>query len=464
MAQHKTLKLTAFLMASTLSSMSYGAGFAIIEQSVTGLGRAFSGSAAVAEDASTIFFNPAGLTYLSHNEMATGLNFIKPESDFNNDGSTMPPAFGGLGGTNISGQGDDGGKLGVVPNFYYAHRLNDTMVAGIGVNAPFGLVTEYDDNWVGRYHAIKSDLMTININPSFAFKANEKLSLGFGLNLQYVDLELTNAVDFGGACAATAGNVLAPGALRAVAATCAAPQSLDGKAKLTADDWSWGYNLGLIFQATDATRVALAYRSKISHHLTGEGKFDVPNNAAVQTVAGAIGLTDASISGDVDLPESASFAIHHQVNDKLAIMADASWTRWSRFQELAISSPDPANRLNSIKAEKWDNNMRYGLGLTYAHNDKWTFRGGIAYDESPISDEYRTPRMPGDDRKWIAVGASYKYSDHITLDAGYTHIFLSDPSLEDESNLDDPAASYTLSGDYEASVDIIGVQMRWLFL
>jgi len=468
MVQHKTLKLTAFLVASTLSSMSYGAGFAVAEQSVTGLGRAFAGSAAVADDASTIFFNPAGLTYLSNSELAAGLHVINPNSDFRNDGSTMPPDFLGAGGVEISGNGDDGGKLAAVPNLYYAHRLNDRMVAGIGINAPFGLVTEYDDDWVGRYHAIKSEMMTVNINPSFAFKANDKLSLGFGINLQYVDVELTKAVDFGGACAATAGALIAAGdfgnPLLPVAGNCATPQAFDGKNKLTADDWSWGYNLGLIYQATDATRIALAYRSKISHHLTGDGTFEVPNDSDVQTVAGAIGLTDASITGDIDLPESASFALHHQVNDQWAVMADASWTRWSRFQELAISSPDPTNKLNGSVPEKWENNMRYGLGLTYAHNNAWTFRAGVAYDESPISDKYRTARIAGEDRKWVALGASYKYSDNIMIDAGYTHIFVSDPSLEDESNHDDLGKSYTLSGDYDASVDILAVQMRWLFL
>ena len=450
-------------MASTLSSMSYGAGFAVAEQSVTGLGRAFAGQAAVAEDASTIFFNPAGLTYLTHSQIAQGLHIIVPKSDFNNDGSTLPSAFGPLSGA-ISGNGDDGGKLAVVPNLYYAHRLNDSMVAGIGVNAPFGLVTEYNDDWVGRYHALKSEMMTVNINPSFAFKANDKLSLGFGINLQYIDVELTKAVDFGGACLATAANPATPVGLATVALNCAAPQSYDGKNILKADDWSWGYNLGLIYQATDATRIAVAYRSKISHHLTGDGTFEVPNDPNVQAVAGAIGLTDASISGDIDLPESASFALHHQVNEKWAVMADASWTRWSRFQELAISSPDPANRLNGSVPEKWDNNNRYGIGLTYAHNNAWTFRAGVAYDESPISDKYRTARIAGEDRKWLALGASYKYSDNLIIDAGYTHIFVSDPSLEDESNHDSLAESYTLSGDYKASVDILAVQVRWLFL
>tara|TARA_R110002050_G_scaffold71891_3_gene154637 strand:- start:20577 stop:21908 length:1332 start_codon:yes stop_codon:yes gene_type:complete len=443
MAQHYKLKLGSFLIASTVSSMSYAAGFAIIEQSVTGLGRAFAGSAAVAEDASTIFFNPAGLSYLSNSEFSTALNFIKPESDFSNDGSSLPAI---LGSSALTGEGDDAGTLGIVPNLYYAHRLNDRMVTGIGISAPFGLVTEYDDNWVGRYHAIKSDLKTININPSFAFQTTEKLSLGFGINLQYVDLELTQAVDFGAVCAA------------ASVGACAAPQAYDGKAKLTADDWSWGYNLGLIYQVTEATRIGLAYRSKISHHLHGKGTFDIPNNAAVQGVAGGAGFANGDIDGKVTLPESASFALHHQINAKWAIMGDASWTRWSRFQALTINSTDSV-RLNSSKEEKWDNNMRYGLGFTYAHNDTWTFRGGIAYDETPVSDQYRTPRIPDQDRKWIAIGASYKYSDNITIDAGYTHLFVDDPSLNDTDS-----SGYALTGEYDASVDILGLQMRWLFL
>ncbi|RKZ88632.1 MAG: transporter [Gammaproteobacteria bacterium] len=443
MAQHKTLKLSTLLMASVFSSLSYGAGFAVMEQSVTGLGRAFAGSAAVAEDASTIFFNPAGLTYLSHSQMAAGLNLISPQSDFNDEGSKT--GFGAP----LTGREGDAGNLAAVPNFYYAHRINDNTVAGIGVNAPFGLVTEYSDNWKGRYHAIKSDLLTININPSIAFKPSDKLSLGFGVNLQYIDLELTQAVDFGTICAG-------------VPAACAAPQANDGKAKLTADDWSWGYNLGLIFQATEATRLALAYRSKISHHLTGDGKFTTPTNA--QGVASFLNFTDASISGDVDLPESASLAVHHQVNEQWAVMADASWTRWDRFEELAISSPDPTNPLNSTKEENWDNSMRYGLGLTYAYNDKWTFRSGVAFDETPISDEYRTARIPGEDRTWVALGASYNYSETITIDAGYTHIFVSDPEINETLDAPSPALAHNLVGDYDASVDILGVQLRWTFL
>ncbi|MDH5357037.1 MAG: outer membrane protein transport protein [Gammaproteobacteria bacterium] len=423
-------------MASVFSSISYGAGFAIIEQSVTGLGRAFAGSAAVAEDASTIFFNPAGLVYLDRAEMDAAINYIAPKSEFNDDSSTVTGSDGG-----------DAGNNALVPNFYYARPINDTTVFGLGISAPFGLVTEYDDDWQGRYHAIKSDLMTININPSLAFKTTDKLSVGFGLSLQYIDLEMTQAVDFGTLCA------IAPGGPYA----CANPKNNDGKAKFTADDWGWGFNLGLIYQVTEATRLAMSYRSKISHHLTGKGKFYVPNDAVTQAVATASGFTNAAISGDVDLPETASFAIHHQLNEKWAVMGDASWTRWSRFQELAINSPDPANKLNSTKEEKWDNSMRYGLGVTYAYNDKWTLRGGVAFDETPISDQYRTARIAGEDRKWIAIGASYKQSDKFTIDAGYTHIFISDPKIDETLS----PIPHRLSGDFDASVDILGVQVRW---
>jgi len=453
MAQHKTLKLTAFLMASTLSSMSYGAGFAIIEQSVTGLGRAFAGSAAVAEDASTIFFNPAGLTQLQHMEVDMGLHLIAPRSEFNNDGSSHPlPAV--LGGGDLSGgDGGNAGSLAPVPNLYFAMPLSDTVVAGFGVNAPFGLVTEYDDDWVGRYHAIKSDMLTMNFNPSIAFKATDRLSLGFGINVQYIEVELTSALDLGGAATAAA---LQAGGAGAAIPLAGGTQNNDGYAKQKADDWSWGYNLGLTFQATDATRIGLAYRSKISHHLTGKAKFRIPNNAVAQNVATVGNLINGRATADVDLPESASLAIHHQINDQWAVMADASWTRWSRFQELAINFP---NGTTVTKPEKWDNSMRYGLGLTYIHNDKWTFRSGVAYDETPISNQYRTARIPGEDRTWLAVGASFNYSENLTIDAGYTHIFLSDPKINEVDH-----SGYTLSGDYEASVDILSVQARWMFM
>lgn len=426
----KLKNISALLILGTASSPAWSAGFAIQEQSVTNLGRAFAGSAAVAEDASTIFFNPAGLTYLEQSEMDVGLNYIKPQSAFRNDGSAVPDlgGFGGFSGQPLSGgDGGDAGTEAFVPNFFISHPINDRVSIGLGVTAPFGLKTEYRDDWVGRYFAVKSELLTVNFNPTIAIQATDKLSVGFGVSAQYIDVKLTQMADLG--------------------ATMGFPQAADGKVKLGADDWGYGYNLGLIYQATDATRIGLAFRSKISHTLEGDGKLkDASGNT----------LVDDNVEADVDLPETLSLALHHQINSQWSISADATMTRWNRFRELNIKSD--GGQLSSVKPEDWENSMRYGLGLNYRHNDQWQFRTGIAYDETPVpSSERRTARIPGTDRKWVAVGLSYHYTDNIVIDAAYAHLFMNDPSIDETSE-----AGYNLKGKYDASVDIVGLQLRWL--
>lgn len=403
----KLKNISAFVLIAALPGTVSAAGFAIKEQSITSLGRAFAGSAAVAEDASTIFFNPAGLTYLDRSELDLGLNYIKPQSEFRDEGSTIN------GNPLTGGDGGDAGNDAFVPNFYLSHPVNDKVTLGFGVSAPFGLVTEYKDDWVGRYLAVKSEMLTLNFNPTLAIQATEKLSLGFGVSAQYIDVKLTKV----------------------------AQVPADAGVELEGDDWGYGYNLGLLYQFTDQTRVGLSYRSKISHTLEGGGTLD------------ALGVKE-DISADLDLPETVSLAIHHQLNDKWAIMADATWTRWSRFEELVIESD---GILSTDKPENWDNSMRYGIGLSYQYNDKWQFRTGVAYDETPIpSSGFRTARIPGNDRKWVAFGASYQYSDNIVIDAAYAHLFMDDPRINESESI------YNLRGKYDASVDIVGLQLRWL--
>ncbi len=384
---------------------------------MTSLGRAFAGSAAVAEDASTIFFNPAGLTYLERGELDLGLNYIKPQSEFRNDGSNINNAIPLTG-----GNGGDAGSEAFVPNFFLSHPVNDKVTLGLGVTAPFGLVTEYRDDWVGKYLAVKSEMLTVNFNPTIAIKASEKLSLGFGVSAQYIDVKLSKMVDLGGD-----------------------PNVADARAKLKGDDWGYGINMGLLYQATEQTRIGLAYRSKISNTLEGDG--------TLKTNTGTT-LADEKITAGLDLPETISLAIHHDINDQWAVMADATWTRWSRFEELLIESD---GILATQKPEDWENSMRYGIGLSYQHNDKWQFRTGIAYDETPIpNSQRRTARIPGTDRKWVAFGASYHYSDNIVIDAAYAHLFMDDPRIDESEGV------YNLRGDYDASVDIVGLQLRWL--
>ncbi|KKM67286.1 hypothetical protein LCGC14_1472610 [marine sediment metagenome] len=402
----KTIRIPAMLFLSGISSTSFAAGFALIEQSVTGLGRAFAGSAAVSEDASAQYFNPAALSYLKREEMDLAINFIAPRSEFNNDGSTIP---------SNGGDYSDAANNAFLPNFSYVKPLNEKLTLGFAVVSPFGLVTEYNESWVGRYSAVKSDLKTYNFNPSLAFKATDKLSIGFGVSAQYIDLTLTQMARLAGS---------------------------DVKVKLEADDWAYGYNMGVIYDFTPSTRVGLSYRSKISHTLEGDGSIR------------QVGVED-NITGDVDLPETLSLALQQRLSQKWTVMADVTWTRWSRFQELKIESD--GGTLSSTKEEKWENTLRYGIGLSYAHSDKWQFRTGIAYDETPVpSAQYRTARIPDTDRTWLAVGATYHYSDNLILDAGYAHLFADNPKINETTG------SSRLSGDYDVNVDIVGVQLRWL--
>jgi long-chain fatty acid transport protein len=431
----KLQKFNAVLLLSAASSTVSAAGFAIYEQGVSGLGRAFAGSSAIADDASTNFFNPAGLTYLEQAEFNLGLSFISISSDFTDEGSSLPPALaqpltGGNGGIDRNDA--------LVPAMYYTRPLSENVKFGFGINAPFGLVTEYEDDWTGRYFAVKSDLRTINFNPSLAFKLSEALSVGVGISAQYADLELTQMADLGTNAYITSG--FNPGFLPFV-------QNADGKARLEADDWGYGWNLGFIYQYSDATRLGMSYRSKISHTFKGEGKLRDNSNTLI---------ADENIQGDLDLPETLSVSIFHQINSAWSLATDVTWTRWSRFKELAIESDGPF--LSSVKPEDWENTLRYSVGVDYRHNSQWQFRAGVAYDETPVPNaQRRTPRIPDNDRIWVSVGATYQYSETLILDTAYTHLFVNEVDIDDTND-----SGYNLSGEFETAIDIFAIQLRWL--
>ena len=201
------------------------AGFQLIEQSVSGLGNAFAGGAAIAEDATTIFYNPAGLTRVP-SQFIAGVHFISPSAKFHDEGSSrVNPLIGSLGTNN----GGDGGVNALVPNIYYSRKIGDKAAFGIGVNVPFGLGTEYPSDWIGRYHAIKSDMKTININPTFAFNLTNNFSLGVGVSAQYIKADLSNAVD-----------------QKLILASSGAPLAVwsaatDAYGSMEGDGWGYGY-------------------------------------------------------------------------------------------------------------------------------------------------------------------------------------------------------------------------------
>ena len=449
MKKPKTIFLAASLgvcIFFAFSGISLAGGFLLFEQGVKGLGNSFAGGSAAAEDASTIFFNPAGLTRLSGSQFEVAGHYINPQAKFDDKGSTVSPALPVVGGTPLTGgDGGDAGVSAIVPNFYYARQITDRFHAGVGITVPFGLETEYNEDWVGRYHAVKSDLRTIDINPTLAYRVNKWLSLGGGISAQYADAELTNAVDFG-----TIGFIGGAGTL---------PQSLDGFAKLEADDWGWRWNVGVLLEASDELRFGLAYRSDIDYTLEGDANFTIP--AGAEPIAIGAGLVDTDAKADVTLPGHASLSAYWQFHEKFALMGDIFWTHWSELEELFIELDTGTDVVTTLD---WNDTFRYALGLTYYHDNRWTFRTGIAYDETPVpSNKKRTPRVPGHDRIWTTLGLTCRISDTFGFDLAYAHLFVDDPKIRKNGLATEDIPRGALIGDYDASVDIISAQFSIKF-
>jgi len=429
-----------------LASPAFSAGFALIEQSVSGLGNAFAGAAATGEDASTIFFNPAALTLLEGQQVVAGAHVIVPSAKFSKDSSM----------TISGGNSGDAGVVGVAPNLYYAANLNNGWSVGLGIFAPFGLATDYDKDWVGRYHAVESDVMTININPTVAYRVNENLSLGAGVSAQYIDVTLSQMIDMG---------KIAYG-LGAVPVQAVSNPDADIFADMTADDWGYGFNLGALYEFNENTRVGIAYRSRIKHTVKGDAKFSQqnPDSLLGQALAGAAALyfPNQGVKGDITLPASASLSAYHRINPQWAVMADIMWTEWSTFDKLVMEFDGGLD--DSVTTENWDDNWRYSVGANYTPNDRLVLRGGLAYDETPIPDaKHRTPRIPGEDRFWVAFGAGYKLTDQMNLDFGYAHLFVKDSRIAKDGTDPEDERRGSLYGEYENKVDIVSVQLSYSF-
>ena len=415
-------KIIASLMIFVSPLAAHAAGFALIEQSASGMGNAFAGGGAVAEDASTIYFNPAGMTYIQGTQIVAAVHLIKPSAEFN--GAISPTFIGG-------GNGGDAGDIAFVPNFYYKRDLTDSIKFGLGVNAPFGLKTEYDSSWKGRYQAIKSEVKTVNINPAIAFKINDRLSVGAGISAMWAQAELTNALPI------------------IVGSTSFG----EATAKVKGDDWGFGFNLGAIYQATEDTRFSLSYRSKVNQKLSGDAIFS-PNNTMPALVLAGLQARNGDISAKLALPETFSISTFSRVNDSWDIMGDVTWTRWSQFQTLAINYTNDIP-LTSV-TENWSNNLRYSIGTNYHYSNEIKLRAGLAYDQEAISDQYRTARIPGNNRKWLAIGANMKVTKNSSIDIGYAHLFINDATINQSTG-------GLLVGSYSGDVNILSAQFTHNF-
>lgn len=417
------------ILCSLQVAEAMAAGFALSEQSGSGLGNAFAGAAAVAEDASTIYFNPAGMIYIKGTQVVGAIHSIKPTGHFNDNGTSTKAIGSGATG----GEGGDLGHWAFVPNLYYKRDLTEAIKFGLGINSPFGLKTEYEKDWIGRFQGVKSELKTINVNPSLAFKLNEQLSVGFGLSAMWAEATLTSAANL---------------------ALIGQPEST---AKSKGSDWGFGFNLGAIY-ALDNTRIGLAYRSRVIQHLKGKS-----TSPATILNANPSNTLNTNIIADVTLPETLSLSTLSELNEKWDLLTDVTWTRWSRFEALSVMRENGSNTTLSSTIENWSNTLRYSAGLNYKYSDMLKLRTGIAYDEEAISNDYRTVRIPGNDRTWLSFGASYQYTPSTKLDVGYAHLFVKDAKIDENQNTLISRFKGNIQGEYQGHVDILTAQVTHNF-
>ncbi len=453
---------------------AFGSGFQLIEQNGSGLGNAYAGQAASVKDASAILFNPANLTRVEGKQVLFSLEYIGVGTTFTDKESTrpyLPTTPPTIFPVPLGGDGGDAGGWTPVPNLYMSWQAGKSVWLGLGVNAPFGLKTEWEPTWVGRFHATTSEVKTLNINPTVAFKVSDSFSLGAGVSYQKLEATLASAVPYGGLAFAGAAQAGGPAAAAGILAQLGGLSGLarEGEATIKGDTWTWGFNLGLNAQFAEKGHLGVSYRSKIKHELDGDVVFEGAPTFATSGPLGALGaginarFANGPVTTTVELPATLSVALSYG-GDKYEVMADWTYTGWDVIQDLTIERADAAQTVVSTVPLSFENTWRAGLGGNFQLNENFKLRLGLAYDKAPVLDQYRTPRLPDKDRTWVAAGFEYKLGQKSAIDVGYAHLFIGEASsnLPNQDSASSPPKGQLL-GSYDAKVDILSAQLRFSF-
>lgn len=354
------------------------AGFALNEQNASGAGVAYAGKAAIGEDASAAWFNPASISRLKERQVVLGGHYIDLNSEFNNEGTT--PGTGRDVG--------DFGSEGYIPNFHLVVPFNDRINFGLSVATPFGLKTDYQPDWIGRFQGITSDIKSVNINPSASFKVNEHWSVGAGVSAQKLDAKLSSVVTL--------------------------PVVGESLTTIAGDGWGYGFNLGVIGQITAATRVGVAYRSSIEQDLEGNVTFSGPAAAS----------QNSDLRSKIRLPASLAISSVTELTPKWQLLTDATWTEWTTIQKLQFDRVNAGGTAAPIPVQdyEWKNSWRFAVGGIYKYSDTINLKAGVAYDITPVPDERRKVRLPDEDRITFAVGSQYKFDKATTFDVAFQYV------------------------------------------
>jgi long-chain fatty acid transport protein len=420
-----------FLVASAVAILTLllprdaaASGFFLLEQSARLQGMSYAGTAALAADASTVYYNPAGMSRIKDWSFAQSGFLVAIQSELEDATATNfgQPVFGPNGSTSASA-----GTNGPVGATLFAKRLNDQIVVGFGLTVPFGLSFQYAPDSIARFTATKSRLASYNLSPSISYEPIEGLSFGAGFDAILGDVALNQKLQIPG---------------------------LDElNVRLQAKDWTFGWNAGVLYEIDDDTRIGLAYRSKVTFGL--EGTAIVTPNPLISQSQGANATTT--------FPDTWTLSGVTKVAPRWQLLGDLQWVHWSVIQNVAVHFTERPNNSGQILPEQnlpfaFRNTFRGALGAQYFYDDTWTFRGGVAFDQSPVTNSNRTARLPDSNRVMLSIGVGYKLMEHMDIDVGYSHIF-----LPWEAKLDQTGTGTTLTGDYSSSVDLFGLQFTFTF-
>jgi long-chain fatty acid transport protein len=390
-------------------------GFAVREQSAYGQGSSFAGMAAPGQSISSMYWNPAAVTIATGVTVEGNVTGVFPRSELDVD-----PSRSTLTGLGITGNGGNVSESGVVPAAYFAVPLTEQFFVGLSVNAPYGFSTTSDSPWVGMFSHLNSEVMSINVTPVMGIKFNDMVSVAFGVQVQYFDVNIETALTTG---------------------------SNPRKQSIKGDSTDVGVVAGITLTPFDGTTIGVGYRSQIDTSLNGTQTFEVPIGGGL-IPAGRYGIT-----ADVELPQMISVGVRQRVNDAFTVMAGMEWTNWSSIQTVPFVGSPAGSQL----ALNFDDGWFFSAGGEYKFNPNFTLRAGIGYEISPVTDEDRTMRLADADRVWASIGASYNWNERLSFDAGYSHVFV------DDAPVDETTAGIRYAGTAEGSADVVSVGLRYKF-
>ncbi len=445
-------------LAFTVQSI-HASGYHFGTQSVSAQSTA-NASAAEAADASTLFYNAAGLTKLEGTQISVNLNLVAPSIKYRDAEATYP------GGINPQVQGQTSGTITpdvvVAPHTYISHKINDRFTAGFGIYVPFGSKTSYDDHSVLRYNINQMELMSIDLNPTLAIQATENHSFAVGVIAQYTHAKLRQYANFAAAGGFPNGSV-------------------DGYADVKGQDWGYGYNLAWLWDVTPDARIGLNYRSKIKHTLEGSAQWklvnDDPNIMNALNGQGYKSYEKAKLN--IETPESLSLHGMYKVNSQWNLFGDITWTRHSQFDKAVIefehdkrTSPTSPYSNKTTLTPNWKNTFKYAVGASYQITDPLQLRFGVAYDQSPASSaDRRLTTLPDNDRIWLSLGGKYDLNENSSIGLAYSYIFIKDSDVNvngycggsTPSSVNCVSSKTRGSAQYKNHAQILGIQYNHKF-